>query len=227
MASLQTTVSLFTRTLEYLRRSRSGDEDLESLKMSWARETLDSFGVDISVRGAPVQEGPVLLVGNHISYLDIPVLLSKCRGLSFVAKSEVRKWPVIGAGAVTLGTTFVDRADKSGRTATREQIAGALKSGARIAVFPSGTTCVDESKSWKRGAFEIAKQIGIPIQPFRLIYEPLRVAAYIDKDFFPVHLFHLAQAERITGLLEFHPPVSVEDPESCCAKWRDWTRAWS
>jgi 1-acyl-sn-glycerol-3-phosphate acyltransferase len=49
------------------------------------------------------------LVGNHLSYLDIPLLMQSSPNISFVAKEEVGRWPVIGAGAHALNTIFVKR----------------------------------------------------------------------------------------------------------------------
>ena len=51
-----------------------------------------------------------------------------------------------------------------------------------IAIFPSGTTSLREERPWKKGAFEIAKEASVPVQLFRIDYQPLRVSAYIDDD---------------------------------------------
>src|SRR5690606_38226721 len=95
---------------------------------------------------------------------------------------------------------------------------------ARIALFPAGTTCMAESKVWRRGVFEVAERLRIPIQPFRIHYAPLRIAAYVGRDFFPLHLFRLAHKGGVTAVLEFHPPVYVDNAERCCEFWREWTK---
>ncbi len=222
--SVRKAASVFTRTFSYLHRSSKPGHDLEQLKTDWALETLASMGVVIDQKGQPQTTGPILLVGNHISYLDIPMLMLSVPGVSFLAKSEIRRWPVIGRGADVMGTTFVKRQSPSDRSAARRRIGEALGQGAKIALFPSGTTCIDESKPWRLGAFEIAHELGIPLQPFRISYEPLRSAAFIDRDIFPLQLFRLAQAGRTEAFIEFHEPVQITDPAGSAVHWQKWTQ---
>ena len=99
-----------------------------------------------------------------------------------------------------------------------------LVSGKRVAVFPAGTTCMFESKPWRKGAFEIAKEFGIQVQPFRIRYTPARTAAYIGRDFFPLHLFRLAQNGGVKAKIEFHPPITIEDPQKASWTWRSWSQ---
>jgi 1-acyl-sn-glycerol-3-phosphate acyltransferase len=174
--------------------------------------------------GTPSPETPLLLVGNHLSYLDIPLLMQSSPNISFVAKEEVGRWPVIGAGARALNTIFVKRSCARERALARAALGRELAGGKRVVVFPAGTTCMFESKPWRRGAFEIAKEFGIPIQPFRIRYTPVRAAAYIGRDFFPVHLFKLAQAGGVTAKIEFHPSVQVDDVEEASSAWRSWSQ---
>ena len=65
------------------------------LNRSWSRALMAACGVKVTFKGDPRMSGPVLLVANHVSWIDIFVLNS-ARPTSFVAKSEIRKWPVIG-----------------------------------------------------------------------------------------------------------------------------------
>lgn len=225
LRSAQTTLAFFSRTLSYIHRSKGEEADLESLKTKWAEATLSSFGIHVRMVGEPCASGPLILVGNHISYLDIPLMMMVNSGVSFLAKNEIRNWPVIGQGAKAMKTTFVKRGDKNDRASARVQIAESLKSNTKIAIFPSGTTSLDDSKPWKRGAFEIAESLRIPIQPFRIHYSPLRTAAFIDEDFFFSHLYVLAKTARTDALIEFHPPVMVEDAAQACEQWRRWCGA--
>ncbi len=223
--SAQTTFTFFSRTLSYIRRSKREDADLESLKTNWAEATLLSFGINVRTMGEPAIEGPLILVGNHISYLDIPLLMMVNSGVSFLAKNEISKWPIVGQGARAMKTTFVKRGDKNDRAFVRRQIAESLKEKIKIAIFPSGTTSLDDSKPWKRGAFEIAESLGVPIQPFRIHYSPLRTAAFIDQDFFFAHLYSLAKTARTDAFIEFHPPVMVKNAAESSEHWRKWAAA--
>jgi 1-acyl-sn-glycerol-3-phosphate acyltransferase len=224
ISSLSKTVSVFTTTFDYLQRSTHDEDAKPELARLWARDILTNIGVSVEVRGSPSPRTPLLLVGNHLSYLDIPLLMGFAPNISFVAKEEVGRWPVIGAGARALNTIFVKRSCAKERALARAALGRELAGGKRIAVFPAGTTCMFESKPWRKGAFEIAKEFGIPIQPFRIRYTPARRAAYIGRDFFPLHLFRLAQAGGVKAKIEFHPSVQVDDVEESTSTWRSWSQ---
>ena len=178
--------------------------------------------INFKISGSPSHHTPLLLVGNHISYLDIALLMKACPDFSFVAKHEISRWPVFGPGAKAAQTIFVKRENNSSRIAVREAIGQAFKNNRRVVIFPSGTTCMNESKPWKKGAFEIAKDHQVLIQPFRISYTPLRTVAYIDKDFFPFHLYQVACNPNIQAHIEFHSPVAVNNPVEDCADWSRW-----
>lgn len=97
------------------------------------------LGLRVTVTGAPAQGGPVLIVANHVSWLDI-VALGSVAPLSFVAKSEIAGWPVIGWLAKLQRSVFVDRARKSETAAVNRDIAQRLAAGEAIVLFPEGTT---------------------------------------------------------------------------------------
>jgi 1-acyl-sn-glycerol-3-phosphate acyltransferase len=217
-------ISVFTETYNYLRLSKDTDANLESLKFKWAHEIMKRLNVELKTEGEIGQHSPMLLVGNHISYLDIPILTSTVKSISFVAKQELASWPVFGSAAQKIDTVFVKRENMDSRNLARESIKQALLKGKRVVIFPSGTTCMLENTSWKKGAFEIAKELNVPIQPFRINYFPLRSVAYIDKDFFPVHLYNLAGLKKISANLEFHSPVFVREAILECEYWRKWSQ---
>ncbi|MGZ3690522.1 MAG: lysophospholipid acyltransferase family protein [Pseudobdellovibrio sp.] len=155
------------------------------LKEKWAKMAMKDFGYRIEVKGPPPEEsaGPLILVGNHISYLDIMLLMSAYPHIAFIAKKEVRSWPIIGVGADRAGTLFVDRGHKEDRARMRNSIAEQLlQHKAKVAIFPSGTTTLDEKVTWKKGVFEIAAENSIPVKAFKISYDPLRESAYIDED---------------------------------------------
>src|SRR4029079_551086 len=73
----------------------------------WSAVVMAAIGLRVRPRGTP-PEPPFLLVANHLSYVDIPVLASRL-GCVFVSKAEVRGWPLLGPICRTLGTIFIDR----------------------------------------------------------------------------------------------------------------------
>jgi lyso-ornithine lipid O-acyltransferase len=222
--SLIKTLLFFQQTSHYLIKSRKKNASIPDLQTSWAKETLNRFNIQLHVTGFPDEQKPLLFVGNHISYLDIALLMVAIPNVSFVAKKELGLWPIIGTAARAMNTIFVNRNSSDSRAAARQAVREGLLSGKRIVIFPSGTTKLDEAQEWRKGAFEVAKEIGANIQPFRLTYSPLRHSAYIDDDFFPLHLYNIAGGPQITARLEFHKPVPVGDPKEDCLKWQNWTK---
>ena len=82
---------------------------------------------------------PVLILSNHISWLDI-VVLSSLMPVSFIAKSEVRDWPLFGFLARLQRTVFVDRQRRHKTGQTNQEIAARMRAGDRIVLFAEGTT---------------------------------------------------------------------------------------
>jgi 1-acyl-sn-glycerol-3-phosphate acyltransferase len=220
----QNTVKVFTETYSYIKKTKNNFDNINDLKSDWARNILSRLNVEVQILGHPEAHDSMLFVGNHISYLDIPLIMSAATKISFVAKQELNSWPVFGSAARIIDTVFVKRSDKFSRLHAKKSVATALELGKRIVVFPSGTTCMHEHKIWKKGSFEIANELNIWIQPFRISYSPLREVAYIDNDFFPLHLYELCKHKKITAILEFHKPVKINNPIIDCAYWQDWSR---
>jgi lyso-ornithine lipid O-acyltransferase len=100
---------------------------------------LRLFSLRVVVRGSPPRGEPTLVLANHVSWLDIPVVAS-LRPLSFVAKSEVADWPLIGLFAKLQRCIFIDRARKAHTAAVNAQVAERLARGDVIVLFPEGTT---------------------------------------------------------------------------------------
>ncbi len=97
------------------------------------------LGVTIHQRGHLAEDRPVLLIANHISWLDIPVL-SAVAPVSFVAKSEVGTWPCINWLAKLQGTVFVDRALPRDAGKSAAEIMGRLREGDHMVLFAEGTS---------------------------------------------------------------------------------------
>jgi len=108
----------------------------------WAARLLQIVGVQVTVKGqAPVARvGGVLIVANHVSWLDIHIIHSLLPA-RFVAKAQVRDWPVIGWLADKAGgTLFLERARKADAKRVNSKMADHLRAGECLALFPEGTT---------------------------------------------------------------------------------------
>ena len=106
---------------------------------AWAVALLAKFAIKLIVKGVPPAAGPILLVSNHITWLDILVIHASkhCR---FVSKSDVKHWPVLGTLATAAGTLYIERESRRDAMRVVHHMCEALQNGEILAVFPEGTT---------------------------------------------------------------------------------------
>ena len=106
----------------------------------WSRQALRIVHLRLTVRGSlPPGHAPTLIVSNHVSWLDICVLASVVP-VRFVAKSDVRRWPLVGSLASGVGTIFIERRNPLDTVRTNRAIVQALTRGEYVAMFPEGTS---------------------------------------------------------------------------------------
>lgn len=97
------------------------------------------LGVRIHCQGKVAEDRPVLLISNHISWLDIPVL-STLAPVSFVAKSEIAAWPFFSWLAKLQNTIFINRARRLGARDSANEITARLRDGGHVVIFAEGTS---------------------------------------------------------------------------------------
>ncbi len=108
----------------------------------WSMRLLEILHVRLFLHGAPpayVARPPLMLVANHVSWLDI-FAINAVIPVRFVAKSEVRQWPYVGWLCARAGTLFIRRARRHDTARVNELVTKALLAGDVFAVFPEGTT---------------------------------------------------------------------------------------
>lgn len=103
------------------------------------RNVCRILGITLKIEGAVVEDKPVLLVCNHTSWLDIPVL-SALAPVSFVAKLEVESWPFVSALARLQRSVFIDRTRRQATGDAASEIMGRLSQGDTIVFFAEGTS---------------------------------------------------------------------------------------
>lgn len=133
---------------------------------------MDICGVEVRTSGAP--HGAVLLVSNHVSWLDM-VAIQLLGPARFVAKREVRGWPVIGAIADRLGTVYVDRRSPRDAAVAAKQVAALLRAGETVVLFPEGTTTDGSTlREFHASLLQAPIDAGAKVQPVALTYrEPV------------------------------------------------------
>lgn len=120
------------------RARRDSQTDAYQITKLWHRGVCALIGVRVQVSGAPLSPNRVVYVSNHVSHFDIPVLGSVLKG-SFVAKSDMARWPIAGFMARLQQTVFISRDPRAGRAVT-DSIAEQLRCGRSLILFPEGTT---------------------------------------------------------------------------------------
>jgi 1-acyl-sn-glycerol-3-phosphate acyltransferase len=106
----------------------------------WSRRLLDILNVRLHVHGRmPGGHVPTMLVTNHVSWLDIWVIHS-VSPVRFIAKSDIRRWPLLGWLVERAGTIFIQRTRRHDTARTNHAIGAVLARDERIGLFPEGTT---------------------------------------------------------------------------------------
>ncbi|MEV8453242.1 lysophospholipid acyltransferase family protein [Streptomyces sp. NPDC052095] len=197
----------------------------ERLIRRWSYGAVRAFGVRVRVTGAPVPPAGTpgtLVVANHISWLDIPLVAAVLPG-RMLAKREIRQWPVLGPLAARGGTLFVDRDRLRALPATVRALAAAMRGGSRVVVFPEGTTWCGRGPGGRFGpaAFQAAIDAGATVLPVRIGYRvtgheaaasaerhaPAGAAAFVGDDPLPASLWRVVRAAGLTAELHVLPPV--------------------
>jgi 1-acyl-sn-glycerol-3-phosphate acyltransferase len=135
----------------------------------WSGAVAAAIGISVRARGAPPAP-PFLMVSNHLSYVDILVLASRL-GCVFVAKAEVRVWPLLGPICRTLGTIFIDREARRDLPRAMGEIERELAAGRGVVIFPEGTSSAGRTVGpFKPSLLEIAVRLGRPVHYAALGY---------------------------------------------------------
>lgn len=173
-----------------------------------AAQICDHHRVVVRVRGEAPRR-PVILVANHLSYLDPVVLLSLCPALP-IAKSELASWPVLGRFIEATGALFNDRGQVGSGVRVLRRALEILRSGGSILNFPEGTTSAgDRVLPFRRGIFGLARLAGVDVVPVRIAYDSPELAWVGDDTFLP-HYVRVAGRTISTAFVSFRPALAVD-----------------
>jgi 1-acyl-sn-glycerol-3-phosphate acyltransferase len=194
------------------------------LPMIWHRGVCRILAFRVEQHGEISRTRPTMFVCNHTSYLDISIL-GAVLPASFVAKAEVRGWPLFGLLARLQRTVFVER--RASRTAEhRDEMVRRLEKGDNLILFPEGTSNDGNRVLPFKSAFFGAAEKTINGEP--LTVQPVSIS-YIRLDGIPVgrgyrpyfawygdmemagHLWNVFGLGQTTVAVEFHQPVSIAD----------------
>lgn len=174
----------------------------------WHARLCRALGMRVEVAGEPAANA--LLMANHVSWLDIPVLGSRER-MDFLAKTEVRDWPLIGWMAGIAGTLFITRGGYQ-TSKLIPHIGALVRAGKWVTVFPEGTT-TDGSRlqHFHSRLFGAGQLDGVLVQPVALRYgtnsSPDPVAPFIGDDALLPHLVRVVCHPDLCVQVRFLPPL--------------------
>jgi len=176
--------------------------------MQWmSRRFLSVLHCKVSLSGAVPKQG--LIACNHLGYVDILVIGSVCPAV-FVAKSDVKSWPIFGWLASRAGTIFVSRDDRSEVALQLKEMEIPLRKGHPVVLFPEGTSSDGSSVlPFRSSLFESVIATGGPITPAAIGYDlggegsvGNEIAYWGDLVLLP-HLINLLSKKSITAHLRF------------------------
>ncbi len=186
----------------------------EALVRRWSERLLRMLRVEARLHGAaaPALDGNVIIVANHISWLDIFVL-NTLRPARFIAKAELARWPLVGRLIASVGTLFIDRTRRRDAHKINRHAAEALARGDLIAVFPEGTTTDGREVLPFHGSLlqPIVDAQG-HVQPVAIRYrtpdgEHTDAPGYVGDTSFPTSFWRVVSARAIVVELHVAPVV--------------------
>jgi 1-acyl-sn-glycerol-3-phosphate acyltransferase len=136
----------------------------------WAGVLLNKLAIKLVVSGQPPAAGPMLLVSNHISWLDILVMhaAGHCR---FVSKADIKHWPLLGTLTTAAGTLYIERESRRDAMRVVHHMSEALSDGDIVAVFPEGTTGNGIALlPFHANLLQAAIAVDAPVQPIALSF---------------------------------------------------------
>lgn len=191
---------------------RCDDTKKNLLKQRWSVRLLDLLGIRLEWSGAAPDDG--LLVSNHISFIDV-YAINAIAPSSFVAKHEVRSWPLIGWLARHTDTLFLERGSRGAAQRAREQMVEHLLAGKRVTVFPEGTTTMgDAVLPFHSAMFQAAVDTAAIVTPIAITYadrngKPSYAAAFVGEATLIECLWSIACAGGLLVNVALLPPYSA------------------
>ena len=197
-------------------------------RKGFCRLACKALGIDVEADGTIPDDGPILLVANHISWTDVLALGSR-KDIVFLARHDLAAWPVLGALARAYGTLFVERGRKRQIPEVNRQMALSMERRQIVALFPEATTGDGTRlRTFNSSHFAAARDLllrrpeitVVHVMPVVIAYTrggglPLGragracVAWYGDTDFAP-HLIDLVHGGRTKCRIRFLPSIRFD-----------------
>jgi 1-acyl-sn-glycerol-3-phosphate acyltransferase len=181
----------------------------------WSRKLLGILRIRIAAHNAPERlPGRCLVVLNHVSWLDIFALYAAVPCL-FVAKSEIRRWPLVGVLVARVGTLFIERGSRRHAREMNRRIVDAIAAERVVAVCPEGTTTDGRSLAHFHAALvQPAIDANAAVLPLALRYLDRTAiqsdaAAYVGETSLMESMWRIAREPSMTVELRFAEPIDA------------------
>ena len=180
----------------------------------WCAKTLRIADIELRVEGVPPapSEAGAMIAANHVSWIDI-CAISTVRSTRFIAKSEIRDWPLAGWVAEHAGTIFIRRERRKDTARIADRVHEALVAGDCVGLFPEGqTTEGDTILKFHSSLFEPAVANAAHVHPCAIRYERAdgtlcREATYVGETTFPQSVGLVFRQRGVVARLAFAPPI--------------------
>ncbi len=193
---------------------------------AWSRRVLGHMGVSLALQGEPPGQGPLLVVCNHLSWLDI-LVINAVRPCRFVSKADVKHWPVVGQLVEGAGTLFIERERPRDAMRVVHHLAERLQAGDVLAVFPEGTTSDGTAVlPFHANLLQAAVATHHPVQPLALAYrhaltgQAHRAPLYVGDDTLVASVWRTLRARHLQAVLHCAQPQAALGRER-----REWSAA--
>ena len=191
-----------------------------AMMQRWACGLLSVLAIRLHCHGRlPTTDMPrVLFAANHVSWLDVCVLMAACP-TRFVAKAEISRWPVLGLLSRNAGTLFIERAKRSDTLRINQQISDVLDKGERVTIFPEGTTTDGtQINHFHASLLQAAVTADAMLYPVAIGYRDslggiCKEAAYIDPSL-------VLSLQKILSLASIDVELTFDSPIACGMKNR-------
>ncbi len=196
------------------RSVRVGRVSLEEFMIArWSWFLCRVFGVRVGVSGE-VQAGPVLLVANHVSWLDIQVMHSAA-AMGFVGKAEINRWPLLGFLARAGDTIFIERGSHASSADVSNALVERLNTGRRVAIYPEGGIRPGDNVGvFHARLFKAAVEADCLIQPVMIRYmrngrrDP--DMTFINNENMVMNMLRMLGRPVSDADLQFLPPIAPD-----------------
>lgn len=178
-------------------------------RKKWGRYICKVTGTKLNIEGEPPKP-PFFLVSNHLSYSDVWILFA-CLDCTFIAKSDVKKWPLIGRMISSSGILFVDRDRRTDVTRVNKEISEVINEYQGVVLFPESTTSPGHLLlPFKSSLFQYPAQKNIPVHCAAIHYQTpegenpaYRSVCWWDDTPFVTHLLSMLMMKEFSATVTF------------------------